>query len=210
MNLTDALFSLVKKPSSLTEMLFYKKIMGDGGLPSEYKEVKGFEMDNDCYFEIADLYLTGADSLKFSFMVTAACNVIGSYSGSASGNNYSLYVAISGTGKYLRYKNGAYNSIVETNDVYDVTITPTGVTGMKTDSTWEQLDFTCTEPFYIGTTSPSSSSAKLKGVLLGNIEVVGKLKLIPCERLEDGVLGYYDAIGKVFYEPAVGTPTAIE
>lgn len=30
MNLTDALFSLVKKPSSLTEMLFYQKLRGDG------------------------------------------------------------------------------------------------------------------------------------------------------------------------------------
>ena len=213
MNLTDALFSLVKKPSSLTDALFYKKIMGDGGggeLPDGYRKVKGFEMNNDCYFKITDFYLTGADTLKFSFSMTATCNVIGSYSGSATGNNYSLYATTSSTGKYLRYKSGAYNSYADTDKVYNVVISPTGTQGMETNSTWSQLDFTCTEEFYVGTTSPSSSSAKLKGSLYGNIEVVGRLKLIPCERLEDNVLGYYDAIGETFYAPAVGTPTVIE
>lgn len=211
MNLTDALFSLVKKPSSLTEALFYQKLRGDnsgGGLPSEYRRVGGFSMNDNCYYEIEDFYLTGADTLRFTVMVAAACNVLGSYSGSASGNNYSLYATVS-SGNYLRYKNGAYNSSFVAFEVYDIVITPTGSHGMKTDSTWSQLDFTCTAPLYIGTTSPTSSSAKLKGELYGEIIVDGRLKLIPCERLADGVLGYYDAIGKVFYEPAVGTPLEI-
>ena len=194
-------------------MLFYKKLMGDGGgggLPDGYRKVKGFSMNNDCYFEITDFYLTGADTMKFSFLMEATCNVLSAYSGSASGNNYSLYATTTSSGKYLRYKNGAYNSYFDTDKVYNVVITPTGTQGMENDSTWDELDFTCAEEFYIGTTSPSSSSAKLKGSLYGNIEVVGRLKLIPCERISDGVLGYYDAVEDMFYEPAVGTPTEIE
>lgn len=37
-----------------------------------------------------------------------------------------------------------------------------------------------------------------------------KVPLIPCERIADGVIGYYDQRKKVFYEPAVGSPEAIE
>lgn len=210
MNLTNILFDKVRPCSDLTEQAFSRVYNSGDGLPSEYKKVKGFSMDNDCYFEISDFYLTGADTLKFSFSMTTTCNVLGAYSGSASGNNYSLYATTSSTGKYLRYKNGAYNSYFDTDKVYNVVITPTGTQGMETNSTWSELDFTCTEEFYVGTTSPSSSSAKLKGSLYGNIEVVGRLKLIPCERLSDGVLGYYEVISQTFYEPTVGTPTEIE
>ncbi len=210
MNLTDMLFESVCTDTRLTDSLFNLKATGGGGLPSEYKKVKGFSMDNDCYFEITDFYITGADTLKFSFSMTDTCNVIGSYSGSASGNNYSLYATTSSSGKYLRYKNGAYNSYFDTNKVYNVVITPTGSQGMETDSTWSEQDFTCTKEFYVGTTSPTSTSAKLKGSLYGKIEVVGRLKLIPCERLADNVLGYYDTYTETFYEPAVGTPTVIE
>lgn len=183
--------------------------MVDDELPSGYKRVKGFSVDDDCYWKFTDFKLNGSDTLRFSFSVTAACNVIGSYSGSSSGNNYSLYVAVSGTGKYLRYKDGAYNSVIDTNTRYDVAITPTGSIGMKTDSTWDDLSFTTTTDFCVGTTSTSTTSAKLKGSLFGNVIVDGRMTLVPCERISDNVLGYYDLVGEAFYEPTAGTPTSL-
>ena len=181
----------------------------DDDLPTGYKRVQGFSVNDDCYWRLTDFKLNGSDTLRFAFSVTAACNVIGAYSGSASGSNLSLYVAVSGTGKYLRYKDGAYNSVIDTGTRYDVAITPTGSVGMKTDSTWDELSFTTTTDFCIGTTSTSTSSAKLKGSLFGNIAVDGRLDLVPCERTSDGVLGYYDLVGEAFYAPTSGIPTSL-
>lgn len=181
--------------------------MVDDELPAGYKRVLGFSMNNNSYWEIADFPLYGSDTLHFSFDATDACNVIGAYSGSASGNNYSLYVGSSSN--YLRYKNGAYNSGVSYNTRYDVEITPTGTSGMKTDSTWTEQTFTTPTNLCIGTTATSASSAKLKGNLYGNIEVVGRAKFVPCERVSDNVLGYYDLIGEAFYEQASGYSGAV-
>ena len=129
--------------------------MVDDELPSAYKRVKGFSMNDNCYWKFTDFKLNGSDTLRFSFSCTASCNVIGAYSGSASGNNYSLYTATGG-GNYLRYKGGAYNSGIDADTRYDVVITPTGSTGMKTDSTWTALEFTTTTDFCVGTTSTST------------------------------------------------------
>lgn len=181
--------------------------MVDDELPVGYNRVLGFSMKNNAYWEIPNFPMNGSDTIRFSFEATDACNVIGAYSGSASGNNYSLYVSQSSN--YLRYKNGAYNSTVDFDTRYDVEITPTGSSGMKVDSTWTAQTFTTPTNFCIGTTSVSASSAKLKGNLYGNIEVVGRAKFIPCERISDNVLGYYDLIGETFYMPTSGTPTSL-
>lgn len=174
----------------------------DDELPAGYKRVLGFSTNNNAYWKITDFPLYGSDTLRFSFEATEACNIIGAYSGSASGNNYSLYAAASSN--YLRYKNGAYNSAIDFDTRYDVEITPTGSHGMKTDSTWTAQEFTTPTDLCIGTTSMSASSAKLKGKMYGNVEVVGRAKFIPCERVSDNVLGYYDVIGEAFYTQASG------
>ena len=114
--------------------------MVDDELPTGYKRVLGFKMNNNSYWEIADFPLYGSDTLRFSFDATDACNVLGAYSGSASGNNYSLYVSTNSN--YLRYKNGAYNSAIDYNKRYDVELAPTGSSGMKVDSTWTAQTFT--------------------------------------------------------------------
>ena len=181
--------------------------MVDDELPAEYKRVLGFTLNNNAYWEIADFPLYGTDTLKFAFEATDACNVIGAYSGSASGNNYSLYVSTSSN--YLRYKSGAYNSAINFDTRYDVEITPTGSNGMKTDSSWTAQTFTTPTNLCIGTTATSASSAKLKGNLYGNVEVVGRAKLVPCERVSDNALGYYDLIGKAFHEQASGYNGAV-
>ena len=61
----------------------------------------------------------------------------------------------------------------------------------------------------IGSTTLTGSSAKLKGNLYGNIIVDGRLKLIPCERVSDNVLGYYDTYSETFYEPYTGFDGAV-
>lgn len=181
--------------------------MVDDELPTGYKRVLGFTMNNNSYWGIADFPLYGSDTLRFSFEATDSCNVIGAYSGSASGNNYSLYVSTSSN--YLRYKSGAYNSAVDFDKRYDVEITPTGSSGMKTNSTWTEQTFTTPTNLCIGTTATGASSAKLKGKLYGNIEVVGRAKFVPCERVSDNALGYYDTIGEAFYEQASGYRGAV-
>lgn len=181
--------------------------MVDDELPVGYKRILGFSTNNNAYWEIPDFKMNGSDTLRFSFEATDACNVIGAYSGSASGNNYSLYVGTSSN--YLRYKNEAYNSSVSYNTRYDVEITPTGSSGMKVDNTWTAQTFTTPTNLCIGTTSVTASSAKLKGKLYGNIEVVGRAKFIPCERVSDNVLGYYDTVGETFYEQTSGFAGAV-
>lgn len=181
--------------------------MVDDELPTGYKRLLGFSMNSTSYWQIPDFPLYGSDTLRFAFEASDACNIIGAYSGSASGNNYSLYVGASSN--YLRYKNGAYNSSVDYNTRYDVEISPTGSSGMKVDSTWSPLEFTTPTNLCIGTTAASASSAKIKGKLYGNIEVVGRAKFIPCERISDGELGYYDTISETFYEQVSGYDGAV-
>ena len=61
----------------------------------------------------------------------------------------------------------------------------------------------------IGTTSPTASSAKLDGILHGRIVVDGRETFVPCERLSDGVIGYYGLRGKTFWEPTGSAPTPV-
>lgn len=182
---------------------------GGGGLPEDYRALAGITMNADTYYVITDFRLRGRDTLRFSFSANKACNVLGCYTSTSAETNYSLYATTS-SGRYLRYDGGTYNSAVNAGERYDVEITSTGTTGFKTDSTWEAKDFTTESDFLVGATSVSASSSKMDGSFFGNIEVAGRLKLIPCERIADGVIGYYDQRKKVFYEPAVGSPEAIE
>lgn len=162
-------------------------------------------MNNDCYFTITNFKLNGSDTLKFTFSVTAACNVLGCYTDTNAQTNYSLYVSTNGN--YLRYNGGTANSTVTFNTKYNMIITPTGATGISTVS-WTEKSFTSPVDLCIGTTSVSATSAKLKGTLYGDIEVVGRLKLIPVERLSDNKIGYYDTYSSIFYLPTIGTPTS--
>ena len=159
-------------------------------LPEGYKKVKSLTMDNNCYYEIADFYLKGSDTIKFACSITNACNIIGAYSGSGSGANYSVYGTTIG-GSYLRYYSGTYNSKFVANKRYDITLTPTGSHGMEIESPWDELEFTTTKVLCIGTTSPTvATSAKMRGTFYGKIIVEDsdgiRFKGIPCVRLSNG------------------------
>lgn len=194
--------------TKLLKLLLWAAMTTKAKLPDGYTEIAGITMNDGVYYEIEDFKLKGSDTIKFSFLATASCNVIGAYSGSAGGNNFSLYVAVGGAGNYLRYKDGAYNSSIDADTWYDVTLTPTGSIGMKTDSTWTEKDFEATTNLCVGTTKTDASSAKLKGALRGHVVVEGRLLLIPCKRTSDSAIGYYSPQMETFYEnQGSGTPT---
>lgn len=187
----------------------------DTELPTGYIRILSMAMNNNCYFTVPNFRLTGADTLRFAYSIgTTACNVIGAYSGSASGNNYSYYTSNSSTAKYLRYKNGAYNSYSIANKRYDMEITPTGTSGNEEPSTWTQQEFTTPTDFMIGTTTTTGTSAKFVGTFYGNIEVEGanglRFKGVPCIRQTDSVVGWYDTVSQTFLGPVTGStnPTA--
>ena len=184
--------------------------------PPGYKRVQGFTCNNNAMWQITGFHLRGSDTVKISFSVTAACNVFGCYQGTSATDNYDLFVSATPNSKYLRYNGGAYDSYWAAGNMgeqYNVTITPTGTSGMPHDSTWTEATFEATNDMLIGATTLTGTSSKLKGNLYGEIGVSSggdyRLWLIPVERISDGVLGYYDLVGGVFYEPYSGYDGAV-
>ena len=186
--------------------------MVDDELPSGYKRVLGFTCDNNAMWQITGFNLKGSDTVRISFSVEAACNVWGCYQGTDATDNYDLYASVSAGSKYLRYGSGTYLSYFSAENLgqrFDVVYTPNGSQGMPQDSTWTPRTFTSANDLLIGSTTVGGTSSKLKGNLYGNIIVDGRLKLIPCERVSDNVLGYYDTYSETFYEPYEGYDGAV-
>ena len=180
----------------------------DEDLPVGYARLTGIVFSDDSYFAIEGFRLKGSDTLKVSFTANKACNIIGAYTTADADDNYSIFASTTSGAKYLRYNGGTYLSHIVAGQRYDITVTPTGCTGFASKSSWTKKDFTTSVDMLIGSTSVGATSAKMDGVIHGNIEVVGRAKFIPCLRASDGVVGYYDAVGDKFYAPAVGTPVA--
>lgn len=186
---------------------------GGGELPDGYRRVKGFVFDGSTYYLITGFKLRGSDTIRISFSITKACNVFGCYTNTTADDNYSMYASTSSGAKYLRYDGDTYNSYIpqaQLDERLDVVITPTGTSGMPTDSVITPVEFETSVDLCIGTTGASATSAKLSGNIWGNFVVDGRLKLIPCERVSDGELGYYDTHSETFYEPVGSAPSEIE
>ena len=201
--------------STLRKLMLINSANG-GKLPSEYKRVLGFRCNNNAMWQITDFHLRGSDTVKVSFSVTAACNVWGCYQSTSATDNYDLYATTTSGGKYLRYANGTYASYFspENQDKrFDVTYTPTGTQGMPEDSTWTEASFESANDLLLGSTTVGGTSSKLKGNLYGDFIVENggakRLHLVPCERVSDNVLGYYDLVGETFYEPYTGFDGAV-
>lgn len=181
----------------------------DGNLPSAYLKLTGINYDGAVYYDTG-LYLHGSDTLSFAFKATKACNILGCYTTTDAQTNYSYYASTTSGAKYLRYNGGTYNSYIQTNKRYDITITPTGSSGGQVDSTWTEQTFTSDSTLMIGTTSYGATSAKLTGVMYGDIVILGDERIIPAERVSDGAIGYYMLERQVFLENlGTGTPTAL-
>lgn len=185
-------------------------IIEDGTLPAAFRKLAGISFDGQVYYDTG-MRLQGSDTLKISFKVTKACNILGCYTSANAQDNYSLYLSTSSGAKYMRYNGGTYNSYFAANTRYDVTITPTGTDGFRVDSTWTEQTFTTASDMLIGTTSYGATSAKLTGDVYGEIEVVGKRRYVPAERVADGEIGYYDLYTEEFLvNQGTGTPVGIE
>ncbi len=206
-----ALVNALAKPiKSLTQ--YGKCGQKETDLPSSYKRVLGFSCDNNAMWEITGFKLRGSDTVRISFSINGACNVFGCYQGADANDNYDLYVSTTSGSKYFRYGNGTYLSYWSSSNLgqrFDVVYTPTGSRGMPQDSAWSELTFESANNLLIGSTTLTGSSSKLKGNLYGSIVVDGRLNLIPCERVSDGVLGYYDTYSATFYEPYTGFDGAV-
>ena len=182
-------------------------------LPIEYEYIDGITFSGRTYYEISNLYLTGADTVHLSFSFNTNCNIFGCYDNDSSGDRYSLYVSSSSGAKYMRYGSSAYDSYFPQSargDRFDVTITPTGVSGMYTDSTWEEETFTSSVSMCIGLTGPGVTSTKFSGNMYGCFIVEVRFKGIPCIRKSDNNIGYYDTYSKQFYAPNGSNPSALE
>lgn len=184
-----------------------KLVMVDDELPAGYKRVLGYSCKNNAMWEITGFHLRGSDTVRISFSIDGACNVWGCYQGADATDNYDLYASTSSGAKYLRYADGIYLSYWSSANLgvrFDVVYTPQGTQGMPQDSTWTPRTFESANSMLIGSTAITGSSAKLKGDLYGDIIVDGRLHLIPCERLTDNVLGYWDTYSETFYPPYTG------
>lgn len=189
-----------------------KLVAIDDELPSEYQRQIGFKFNASTYYRVSDFHLRGSDTVHIQFSVDKACNVFGCYTDTSAQDNFSLYASTSSGAKYLRYNGNTYNSYIPSSrfgERLDVVITPTGTTGMPTDSVITPVTFESVADLCIGTTSPSTSSSKLDGNIWGSFVVDGRLTLIPVKRLSDDVLGYYDSDTGILYEPIGSAPASL-
>ena len=202
----------MKNWSTLRKLIWLRALQEANELPDGYKRVLGFTCNNNAMWQITGFKLRGSDTVRISFSVTTACNVFGCYQGTDATDNYDLYVSTTEGSKYFRYGNGTYLSYWSAGNLgqrFDVVYTPTGSQGMPQDSTWTAATFESANDLLLGSTTTTGTSSKLKGNLYGDFIVDGRLHLVPCERVSDNVLGYYDLVGKAFYEPYTGFDGAV-
>lgn len=178
-------------------------------LPDSFRRINGIIFDGAVWYDTA-MRLRGSDTIRLSYKATKACNVFGCYTTADAQDNYSLYISTSSSGKYMRYNGGTYNSYFAVNTRYDVTITPTGTSGLRVDSSWTEKSFTTASDMLIGSTSVAATSAKFTGTMYGPIEVEGRALFVPVVRISDGVIGYYDVFRELFLtNQGAGTPVEL-
>ena len=184
----------------------------DSELPVGYKRLTGISYDTDIYYE-TNQKLYGSDTLTITLSNTSNSgrNVIGAYSGTGSdARNFSLFIygANSTSNSYLRHGTKLGRPRFGTG-TRTLVMGPTGTDGFLTDVTYDAEDFETTDTFWIGGL-PNSSSTKYDGDIVGNITVSNRLKYIPCERVSDGKIGYYETFTDAFLEPqGTGTPVSM-
>lgn len=184
----------------------------DSELPLGYRRLTGISYDTDIYYETNEkLYGSDTLTLTLSGTTTNGRNVVGAYSGSGdSARNFSLYIygAGSTSNSYFRHGTKLGRPRFGTG-VRTLVMGPTGTDGFLTDVTYDAETFETTDTFWIGGL-PNSSSTKFDGNIIGNITVSNRLKYIPCERVSDGKIGYYETFTGAFLEPqGAGTPVSM-
>ena len=189
---------------------FLKHALGDGELPVAYKRLQNIIFDGDMYYD-TNKKLTGSDVITMSIYTATSSgqNLFGAYSGTGAGNiNLSIYVyATNSSQSYFRYGTTLLRPTLGTGRK-TITFGGGGSTdGFLRDVTYDSDEFETTDVAWIGGL-PNSSSPKFTGKIYGDIVVGNRLKYIPCERVSDGAIGYYEVFTKTFLESeGTGTPT---
>ena len=184
----------------------------DSELPVGYKRLTGITYDANTYYETNEkLYGSDTLTIRLSNTKTAGQNVIGAYSGTGDdARNFSLYIYGNGStsNSYLRHGTKLGRPRYGTG-TRTLVMGPSGTDGFLTDVTYDAEDFETTDTFRIGAL-PNSSSPRYDGNIIGNITVSNRLKYIPCERVSDGEIGYYETFTGTFLEPkGNGTPVSM-
>lgn len=182
----------------------------DDELPMGYKRITGITFEGNTYYETNEkLYGSDIVTMTISDFESSGQNLFGCYSGTTAGvYNFSLYIYGTSTGQaYWRYGQTLYRPTVGSTSTRTITFGAGGTTGFKNDVTYSDVDFETTTTARIGAL-PNSSSPKFDGTILGSITIGQRLKYVPCERVSDGVIGYYEVVNGEFLEPNGSTPTA--
>lgn len=171
-----------------------------------YRRLKDITFSDGVYYA-SNVYLSGADVLRISFLATQYSCLCGCYSGAEGTDNYTIYATNGPSGAPIRYGSGVYRTNMAFNTRYDAVMSPTGITGVGSGATWTEEQFNCSEPFYIGWMANTTSLA-FRGTIYGKIVVDNLCTWIPCKRISDGAIGYWDTYSNMFLEnQGTGTPT---
>lgn len=186
-----------------------KHALGDGELPVAYKRLQNVIADGNIYYNTGEK-LYGYDVITMTVEPgdSSGQNLFGAYAGTSAGTkNYSLYVYGTTTGQaYFRYGDTLYRPTLGTGK-RTITFGPPATDGFFRDVNVTADTFESNSSAWIFAL-PNSSSAKFKGKIYGNITIGTRLKYIPCERVADGAIGYYEVFTKTFLEnQGTGTPT---
>ena len=181
----------------------------DRELPVGFIRLLDINFDGGFHY-ITNEKLYGSDdvSMTINNISTSGQNLFGSYAGAGEGTkNFSLYVYGSTSSQcYFRYGERLYRPRLGTGE-RSITFGESGTTGFYDNVSITPETFESNSVAWIGML-PNSSSSHFIGTIEGNIVVSNRLKYIPCKRLSDGVIGYYEVNNEVFLEPrGSGTPT---
>lgn len=182
----------------------------DSELPSGYKRVASIKFDGDFWYDTGE-QLHGSDDVTLTLddTSTSGQNVFGSYNGTSTGTkNFSLYLYGGGSSSkcYLRYGDQLVRPQYGSGE-RTLTFGASGTDGFTVNVTVTPDTFTTESTAYIGML-PNSSSPAYTGTIVGNILVGTRLKYVPCERVSDGAVGYYETVKGSFIAPSgTGTPT---
>lgn len=181
----------------------------DRELPVGFIRLLDIDFDGGFHY-ITNEKLYGSDdvSMTINNISSSGQNLFGCYSGTAAGTkNFSLYIYGSTSSQcYFRYGETLYRPRLGTGR-RSITFGESGITGFYDNVSITPETFESDSVAWIGML-PNSSSAHFTGTIEGNIVISNRLKYIPCKRLSDGVIGYYEPNTNVFLEPqGTGTPT---
>lgn len=175
-------------------------------LPTGYTAANYVRSNANAYFTTG-LYLNSESEVSADIQFeNAGGNTYGCFSGTNAGDNFCLYAGSSSSDAYIRYNGEVARVFRPTSGTrYKIIHNKNGfwVDGSRIAQAFSEAEFTCSNPFCVGTLS-GSTSAKLKGriyrlTVRKNGAVV--MDLVPAQN-SGSVYGLYDVIGRQFYTSA--------